>query len=218
MAVLAITIKSESLDYVANQLRDMPKKIPQAIANAMNAGLRSGQSAIVRGVKKVVTITDKDRIIKDTMIRKATPSNLSASVTITGRPIGALQFKHTVVKGAGATLTAFKSQGTQIFPGGFKGIGASNNAHLFMRIRGTSYHVGSRAHHKPNIGRNMEKIRPIYGPKLSTIYSRNPQIKMDATAKSQKSLTNRLLSQVDRFLDRKKADRPAIADTLLEPE
>lgn len=221
---LSIQIRSEDLDYVRRELKDLPLKQPKVMAAALNNSIEFAQSYIARRLKTVSEIKDKNRLIKDIKLVKANYTNLSAGVSFYGRAIGAIQFKHTVYKTTGVRWKVDKGGSFLRRSDGFEGIGLSGqrgegagNAHLWIR-RDTIYRVGSRAHYKPNIGRVMHQIRPIYGPKLTTIWQRHPEIKAEVTKRVGQRLNARILSQVDRALNRKKADRPADAPELVFPD
>lgn len=209
---IGLQVRSQDLDYLVRELREMPQKINRSLSIGINAGLKAGQRSITKGIKKVTTIKDKDRIFKDIVPTFTTPQNLHASVRLSGRGVGATQFKHLVTKDAGVSYTPGKGGTALVFSSGFKAIGAGKqgegNTHLFFRLKGTSYHVGSKAHHKPNIGRNMERLKSVMGPRIAVTMNRHPEIEKEAAAKAGKAINTRLLSQIDRSLNRKKADRP----------
>lgn len=218
---LGIIIRSEDLDYVRRELKAMPLKQPKVMAAALNNSIEFAQSYIAKRLKTVSEIIDKNRLIKDIRLVKANYTSLRAGVSFYGRAIGAIQFKHTVYKNTGVRWKVDRGGSFLRRSDGFQGTGLSGrrgegtgNDHLWIR-RDTKYRVGSRANHKPNIGRIMHQIRPIYGPKLTTIWQRHPEIKAEVTKRVQLRLNARILSQVDRALNRKKADRPADAPELV---
>lgn len=220
---LSIRMSSKDLDYMFSQLSSMPHKVPKYIANSLNAAMETGQKYIAKRFAKVTT-AKPDRFIKDTRIIKAGENRLVAGVTFYGRPVGAIQFRHQVMTplpGGGVKFKVGAKDAYQNFTHAFKGIGIGGkdggNTHLWIRDkRKPKYVVGERAHYRPNVGRTMERIRPLYGAKLITIWQRHPDIKAEAEIRTKKRLHERMLSQVDRALNRKKADRPDFAPALDE--
>lgn len=217
---LSVSIASKDLEYVWQQLKDMPTKVPKYLANSLNSAMETGQKYIAKRFAKVTT-AKPERFIKDTRIVKAGPTRLTAGVTFYGRPVGAIQFQHIVTRNYGVGFRVGVKDEAQMFAHGFKGIGIGGknggNAHLWIRDnKKPNYVVGPKAHHRPNVGRIMQRIRPLYGAKLITIWQRHPDIKIEAEKRTKKRLHERLLSQVDRALDRKKADRPDFAPALDE--
>jgi hypothetical protein len=220
---LGISMRSQDLAYLRRELASMPKKINKAVANSLNSAMETGQKYIAKQLSNKVT-APKGRIIKDIRIVRAYEGKLTAGVTFYGRAVGALQFKAIVYapRKGGVKFQPSKGQPYLKFPGGFRGVGiggrdGSGNTHLWIRRDDRpKYHVGSKAHHKPNVGRLMQRIKPLYGPKMITVWTRNPDIRVQAKQRTMKRLHERMLSQVDRMLSRKKADRPADAPTLDE--
>lgn len=197
-------IDTRDADFVAYWLRDMPKQIPKVMAQAINRALPGTRKVITSGFKSVTTIRKKSRILKDTHVFKANTSSLTGTIRFTGRTIGAINFEHTAGVG-GVSFRLMAGDSPIRMRHGFKATGASGNKQLFGRVLGSGYKVGKRAHHKPNIGRLMERIESFKGPSLRTIYDRNPQINEAARRTADAIVKKNVLASVNFFLTRKQA-------------
>ena len=218
-AALSVSISSADADYVSRELRDMPRKIPTIYMRAINRAIESAKTKIPKEIQGVTTIREKGRVVKDTIVKLATKDRLVGTLDFYGRAIGAIEFKHRVYKRRGVSVQFMKKDAPIIFSHGFKGTGLafakgstkenpiysteSGNTHLWGRRLGT-WHKVQAAHHKPNIGREMEKIRPFYGPSLTRIYIRNPEIKERIEKQASETMHKRIISQVNLALGRKK--------------
>jgi hypothetical protein len=213
---LQISITSKDMEYLSRELKDMPKKIPVAMSAAINRTLTACRKIIVNGIATETGIKNKSRIVKRAVIKRASANNLAGRVDITGRALAAINFPSIITQKYGVAYRPGTNRQAIAFSHGFRGVGivgkgeqtaGNGNAHLFIRIPNTTHYVRD-PHYAPNDYRRMDKIRPIYGPRITTIYSRNPSIKRAAEDAANEILSERIRSQVDRFLDRKKAARP----------
>jgi hypothetical protein len=192
VAGFTVTISSRDADVVARELAAMPKRIPQAMASAINKTMARLRTVIADGIKDATTLK-RGRILKGTNLYKASPQKLSARVTFKGRQIGAIQFKNSVSKKRGVKVTFMRGDSPVHFRHGFKGVGKSGNEHLFLRARKGGKPV-------PRL-----PIENIYGPNLGTIYAKNPHIEANANKLANEIIRKELESQVNRFLGRKKS-------------
>jgi hypothetical protein len=198
-------IDARDADFVAQSLRNMPNQIPKVMAQAINRALPGTRKVITAGLKDATTIRKKSRIIKGTNVKKATASNLTGKITFDGRTIGAIEFEHTANKTAGVAFRLMPADTPIRMRHGFRGTGAGGNKHLFQRVRGSYYKVGSRAHYKPNVGRRTERIESFKGPSLRTIYDRNPAIDRAAHAAADAIVKKNIAASLKFFLSRKQA-------------
>jgi hypothetical protein len=199
--VAGFTIKITSADsaFVSQSLASMPKRIPQAMAAAINKTVARVRTSIADGIKDATTIKSVRRILKGTHVSKASPSRLTARVTFQGREIGAIQFKHSATKRRGVKVTFMKGDSPQHYRHGFKRAGLGGNVHLFERGKALNKKKANAkgiAHRLP--------LSTFYGPNLQTIYERAPQIERDANKLANEIIRKELESQVNRFLGRKK--------------
>lgn len=221
--VLSITIDKADLDRVAVALRDIPHKIPVAQSAAINRTLKSLRKIIVSGVQKETTIKSRNKIIRKVDVRNSTPRLLAGAVQLQGRPLGAINFQYAALHKGGVMVRFGSSETAVPFFAGFLGIGVSGkrsadadatstNRHLWLRVKESQKREIHRAHHKPNIGRKMQLIRPIYGPRLDTIYRRSPTLDLDAKAAARYQLSKNIDSQIARFLNPRSRDKVATAE------
>lgn len=220
MAIVGLRVRAntDDLAYMQRELAKMPDKIGVAMASAINSTLTRCRKIIVGGVADATTIKNKSRIVKGTTIHRASKKNPSGYINILGRPVGAVQFANIVSKTLGVMYTVSKHDNPQRFAHGFKGVGLgavkddgsfAGNTHLWIRYGPTNYTNKGQTHYLPNLGRkNTQRIRPLYGARLTEIYTRNPQIRKAAEVEASKVLRERMYSQVDRFLKRTKAALP----------
>lgn len=193
--------------FLLDRLKD-EKKTRKGIASSINRALAVAKRSLVAETVKITGIKNKKRIYKRITYVNATPESLKADVKIVGRPIAAINFPNIVTKSYGVAYRPTLNE-TQQWWHGFKGTGrvgkgedpTKGNQHLFVRIQNTPHYVRN-AHHTPNNYRKMDKIKALYGPRLSTIYNRNPSMKLLAAQASQKEFRRRVVSQLKRFLSK----------------
>lgn len=193
-----VIITTAQVDRIAKALRDVPRKLPQAIAGAINKTLPRVRKGIAQDIQEVMNLK-YGRIIKGATITKASQSSLSGSVVFAGRAVGAIQYKHSASKTRGVSVTFTKGGRALNFRHAFKGVGINSNEHIFSRKPGEWYEVGAKAHYKPNVGRRAEKITAIYGPSLQTIYANHPRIFYAANDAARTIIDAELEKQIARF-------------------
>lgn len=201
--IISVTMKSADLAHLRFQLRQMPQNIPRAIASAINKTLPGARKVLVSGLQEVTAIKTKQKIVDRVPVRRATPQNLRGIISVVGRAVGAINFPHFLSPTFGAIVNFEVGAASQSFPGAFRGRGLNDNRHLWRRIPGPKHRV-ERAHDPNNVGRFMEKIRPIYGLRVTTLLQRHPKIRVAAEAAASVILSKNIISQVDRFLSRAK--------------
>jgi len=183
-----IRIDTRHAERVAESLRNMPHKIPNAVAGAINKTLGKVKTLIANGITEATTLK-RGRVLKGTTLIPATPKHLSGQVRLKGRQVGAINFKTNKVRGKGYKFTFMKGDTPIHFRHAFAATLMNGNKQIAQRW-------------KPGGGKpvNRHPILTIYGPSIFTIYHRNPQIEQDANAKGGQIFSQELDRQINRFL------------------
>ena len=208
MAGFTVTIDDRDIRELQRQLAAMPKRIPQAIAAAINKSLGRARTVIIDGIQGATTLRTRSRIIKGTHVDRANRNKLAGRVVFDGRPVGALQFRHSVTKRGGAVYQPIPTLPPIRAPHAFRARGqvgktkasqsGVGNLHIFQRVRKGAMRV-------PRL-----PLFTHYGPSLHTIYRNAPQVERAAHAVVASVIREQLYSQVDRFLQRSKTAVPSL--------
>jgi hypothetical protein len=198
----SITIDKARFDELTAELKDMPGTIDRAGASAVAKTLKFGRTRLVRQFAE--TTTPKQKQIRQRItLRNVKP--LSGEIVINDRPFALSAFKLT--RGTKKTpIAAEMIRGERVaIPGAFRGVGFFGQ-HVLQRTAGKLRL--SRAHYPGNVGRLRQRVASVKGLSLIDLLLRRPQIEGDAIQDIGAKFEENLLSQVDRFLQRRKIDRP----------
>lgn len=210
---VAVTIqfKQSQVDQLTQELRDIKNGVPKALAGVINRQLPKVRTEAVNGLSDVLTAkkgsirkmpSGTDRIT----IVKASPTKLEGLVKILTRPIGLVNFRHLVRRGAGFVVQIFKNGPQVHLRHVFKRTGRSGNVHLFQRQRritalkagGASQLAITRA--SGFVGRLP--IESMKGPSLLTVYRKHPEIHKRIEARLDADMQKEIDSQIARFTKR----------------
>lgn len=211
---LDIEIDQAMYEQLRRELRSVPDGVRKAEVGAINHTLPKGRTIIVNRLAEMLT-AKKANIRQRTDVRKADREHLSGTITIMGRKIALTNFKFTDTTnrkthtGHGVNVQIFRGGNTLNFPHAFVGTGANNNRQVFQRLPGRGARVGDAAHYKPNVGKIKQKLESIQGESLYDVFQADPSIQRDVMNAIRSAFAEALLSQIDRFLGRRRADRAA---------
>lgn len=92
MVVTTVNIDEKRIREIQKQLGDVQGKAPAALSRAMNRAVTATATSVSKEIRKKYHVKAGD--VKDATTRnRSSPSNLSASVRISGGPIGLDKFK-----------------------------------------------------------------------------------------------------------------------------
>lgn len=154
MTVLRVDVRTD-IKQLERQLRDIErKKLPKAIARALTKTAQNVRVEASREIRKVRPL--KASTVKQAMsVQRATPSNLVSSVTASGKPIPAREYKATQTK-RGVKVTVTKGNRKFIGPQGRRGFMVDKfGRHVFQRV-----------------GVNRLPIKKIFGPSIPGTFLR----------------------------------------------
>jgi len=218
--VLSLTVSDAQVAALVADLGEIPKGVPKAIVGAINKTLATGRSLVVKRLTKELAL--KQKVIRDTIgIRKATYDTKRGVITISRKGISLMQFspipavpayehkvaliRKLVQKGqgieklrlpAGVSVRVRPGKPREILKGTYVAKMRSGHVGVYERRRTG----GKRAPRLP--------IQERFGPTPEGVFSHAPGVAADVMSQLGATLQKNLDSQVDRLLDRKKADRP----------
>lgn len=227
-----IQIDPRDLARLKTELASIKNGVPRAIAGAVNKTLKRGQTVLVDKLFEVLNVRVRRSILGETGHRRITitpakvPDKLFGSINVLRRRIALANFnpRDTRIKrpgvkygtpgtGQGVFAAAYRGGGEEQFPRAFVAVGKSSNKHVFERGGGRSRREGSifvPGPDLPGTGRRRGRL-PIFSRKglsLLDVYQQNPAVYEAVVARIREVLGEQLLSQTDRLLNRRKADRP----------
>lgn len=217
---LRLSVTSTDLERVAGQLKNI-KETRVAISRAINRTLTTARGAIADRVMEITGIKQRSKILKrfsksDQTFAK--PDRLSGYIEIKGRPVGAINLPHLITKKYGVVWKHTLYSPAEHFYHGFVGKGLvgkgdtnKGNKQLWSRVKDKRKYFVLVAHHKPNQEKRRQRIRPIYGPRIDTLYTRFPSIRRETEEIARATLTKRIDSQIKYFLD-KRQPKPSEAE------
>ena len=100
----SIEIDKKTLDEVKTMLSAVKNGARDALRIAANKTDETARSRAVKKVNETVTLTQK-RIREETKLKRANYTNLSSKVTISGKPIPLIEFKHGKQLKSGINIT-----------------------------------------------------------------------------------------------------------------
>jgi hypothetical protein len=167
---------SPKVDAAMQELERLGKDAPAAIASAINRTLTSLRSFAAAEIRQELLLKRK-AIIERMEIRRASQTTLAGKLSIQGRRLSIINFNARASKRGGVKVQVYKSGEPFVFRHGFIGIGLNNARLVFLRkYRAPKYRVGDKAHHKPNVGRLMERLQTVYGPSLWAVLKQRPTL------------------------------------------
>ena len=225
-AFVSLAVSDEQRKEVESLLP--PRQVHAALFGAVKEVTRSGRTQIDRRVRQEINITTKytGRAIKAHLPRGGEPVG---TISISRLPIPLIAYRPRVSKRGGVVAKVGKHHPPVVYRHGFRARVKSE----FQKAQGLEGHQGVffRAKHLPtkgpNAGAKNKKGEPMYkltpagvagrfavkeipGPSVLSVLGERgtTRVASEELAKLQAKLDERVRSKVDRFLNRKKADRP----------
>lgn len=212
-----ITLSPDAATFAAVQteLASIANGANKAFATAINRTLTTVRSRVAKRLAKTINLPagnastpDEGTVSGFIDVQKASSggtggaANLEGAVSITGKPISLMLFKPTPSQ-PGPTRVAGVSVLTR------RGKARELLKHTFV-ARMKSGHTGVFE----RMGRGNKRVRRLriqerFGPTPYGVFENAPGIAEEILADAGDVLEKNILSQVDRLLDRSKADRPA---------
>jgi hypothetical protein len=204
---LNITVDPATIANVEAQVGDIPNGMPKVIAAAANDAAQRGKTILSRGLAATITAKQVDikkrlRVPRGT---KATPARPGTVLEVTDTRLSLIRFKTKDTKRQGVTAEMFRGEVTR-FPEAFMGVGLFKNPHVIQR-KGGKVRI-KQAHYKPNLGKLRQNVVTQPGLSLPDVYARRPALLQDGITQIAEVFVDRIDSQLDRLLHRRKADRP----------
>lgn len=193
--VTTITVSAAQLDNLNAELGGIPGAVNKAIIGAINKTLPKVRTDTVNALRDRLTAS-RSNIFQRTSIVKATSATSSGFVRILARRIGLINFKHRSLRGRGIEVTILQGGGAEQFRHAFIARGASNNQHIFQRK-----FIGG----KPTPRMPIESLKSI---SLMRFFNTQPGMAEAATKRAGDDFNEALLSQIDRILQHRRAQRP----------
>lgn len=200
--IVRTAFSTAKLAEARTALDGVPNGINRALAAAINKTLSRVRTTMVRGLTKYLTIKRKN-LIKRTYIRKASAKSLWGTVSLMGRPVGAINFKHkenrrknewgTKASGTGVTLEVVKGYPYRL-PNAFIATGNKGNTHIVQRTK-FGGKVGAREGRFP--------IKTKFSQHLYDLFTDDTPVRDEVEAMAPKELDRQLDMQINRFLQTK---------------
>lgn len=184
---ISYQLSKASLAAVEKRLGALKSKAPQVIARALNRTAVMARSKIVRQIRQSYTVK-AGKARSNMKIRRASFGNLVAVIRVSGRPMSATSFKHSMTKRQGAKIQVVKS-------GGLKPV--------ISRKQGNnkSYKRGAILQRVPGAGRLP--IRAMVGPGMPKMAEMAFDGKGAAAASKLKpDIEERLAKEIDHEINR----------------
>lgn len=178
-----IRVDESIVREVQSQLGEMQSKAPRVIVNALNRTMTNMATNINREVRARYNIKAAD--IKETLVKKrATPSDLSASVKAKGGVIGLDHFKvlpkKPQPKRKSPIKAAVKKESAKKLPGAF----VADKSGLKVFVRNTKKRL---------------PIRRLYGPSIPQMLKNNV-VKSEIQTKAEDMFQQRLIHEISRLV------------------
>lgn len=206
-----IQISEAQRKALADSLAGVANGVAIAVTSAVNRTLRTGRTILRRRIQQIVNIKTayfNDRAVS---IMQATRSTQQGYLKISRNQIPLIQFGARAGK-TGVSVEIKKGM-RERHPHWFKAKMASGHEGIFKRFgpkvpMTSGYYAPSGPHNRS--GRVLrQRITEIKGPSILGVYQNAPAAAAEVLSDIGTELQKNLDSQVDRLLQRKKADRPA---------
>lgn len=202
---ITITVDPKDLARIEYELRDIPNGLNRVMASAVNDAVSRGRGKYVNAAAEITTAKKKLIRSKISGARKATAANPAAEIKVRGTPIRLRDFKYKGGKRRQPLAVEMIRGRSVTFADAFIGVGPQGGKTVLMR---TGAKAKTRAAHYPaNLGKVREKVKSKPGISIKELFEMRPDAERKAENETGEIFAKRLLSQVDRILERRKADR-----------
>jgi len=182
------TFRVEGIEEAQDLLKGLGKAQPFVLSRALNRTLRNFRTFTARGIGKEVNLKAA-KIKEDISENKANPTNLSASLTLKGKPVG---FRHFGAKQTkkGVSVRIRKKKPREATKGAFR----LKNTKRLPKGRMTAGTFWKR------VGKPRTPLAFLAGPRIPSIVAENPALLNDVEQFGADALLKNVKSQVDREL------------------
>lgn len=197
-------VSSDQWTHLERELKGVRNGVERAIQYAINRAVRSGRTFVTNTLRDLLT-TKRSNIFQRTETLLAKRGSLAGAVRVQGRRIGLPNFMlygatlRRPMPAGGVRVRVHKDGSELQFKSAFLGIGLSGNKHVFVRDRKRGKQRQRKAHHRPNIGRNRQPIRALYGVSLLHEITERPVISRAVEAHMRDAFETELNRQVERL-------------------
>jgi hypothetical protein len=197
MADLKIEIDPKDKREVKELLASIPNGAAKALLAAVNKTAPTGKSMIAQKLGHEIG-TGKTAILRHTFVNKATQGHPTATIKVKSRPINLIYFY--AKKTATGIVAKLAGQAKQ-FPHDFISPGLSGNRLVFERFGAKRKMTKGRY-----TGKMRQPLQAVPGMSAQELYVKTPGVAQEVYAELGTVLEKNVRSQVDRLLNRKRAE------------
>lgn len=207
MGFISIIADPASIKAIDDSLAGIPGAANKALADSINAAARAGSKAIKQSFLDNLALDDA--VAKPVVNRRVTlrggmakPENLSARITISGKPIGLISFKTSFRQrgGDGVSVEIFKGRVIRL-RNAFIGIGPRGKKHV-MEATGPRVKL-TTVHYRRNLNRTANDPRTVRGTNLPEIVAENDSLMQKPFEKIYEVLASSTAKNITKYLKRK---------------
>lgn len=205
---LVLRISEASIENLRQSLMAVPNGANRALAAAINRTLGTGITRIKRRLGDIINLP-VGKIMEGMTKKGASPEHLAGHIVFSrkGRPLIDYGAKGEFTKGGrkrkgsgpGVTVTVLKDKGAESHPHAFLAHTKAGARFVFDRQKGGNGNGG-------RVGRGP--TRGLFGPTTVGVVANHPGVIEGINEELSEVLQKNILSQVDRFLQRSRSDRP----------
>ncbi|GGG32927.1 hypothetical protein GCM10007425_29500 [Lysinibacillus alkalisoli] len=193
--VVSVHVDKQRIKEIKSQLDALQNEAPSVISRSMNRAITAIATSVNKGIRKEYRVEAAS--VKKAMKKKnASAANLSASVQVSGSPIGLNRFKvspKTVnPKRRSQLKISVKKTGGGTIPGAFN---ADVNGIKVMKRTGV-VHTATKGNYA---GKRREKIERKFGPSVPQM-AKNEEIASAARRRGGEVFEDRLKHEIQRLL------------------
>lgn len=218
-----IVATAEQLERLRDDLRDVKNGVPRAMVAAENKTASKGKTIVVDGIFETLNIQDRGEIRKRVHVTRATMSKPTAVIHVTRSRMNLAKFgardttrrrHHT---GQGVFVTVYRGGGEQQMPRAFIASYRGKKTVLQRKDQLRLVETGVTTWYG-GIVRRAQRVRgelvprlpiiPLVGPSPMEVLEERQDVQSKVVRLIEVDFGEQLLSQTDRLLNRRKADRP----------
>lgn len=188
--IVNVGFSASKFEEARTALGNDEQKILRAMSAAVNKTTAKTRTMMFRGMTRYTTIKRKN-LARRTYVSRATPQKLFSRITMMGRPIGLINFKHFEDREKSGWGTA--ASGTGVYVEVVRGV-----KHRFRHSFIATGNMGN-VHVVTRTGRKRLPIETVFSQRLNKLYDQSP-VPQQIAAFVPGDLNKQLSSQIDRFL------------------
>jgi hypothetical protein len=207
-----------SIERARAELVSIPNGISRAVQGAVNKTLEKGRTLVKVRLFEILAVKKQSVIAKTPsgadrikVLPYGQESSDGGTLRILTREIGLINFEHRILPNGGIIFHLYRDGAGETDEDRsvryFRGVGLSNNRHIFYRNIAAPKFKVLDAHYKKNIGKVRQRVHVAKGVSLLIVFRSRPTIGTEVLALFKREFPIQLDSQVDRLLKRPKAER-----------